>query len=138
MKQHGIGVGYRYPHDFEGADVEHVVALGEVAVDGTGVWMVPGQQRVDPVRRAARSRPASAGSATRTAPFEAAYDARRARPTSAIVEDMLMIEPRPAAIIVGSTARATRKTPRTFTAITRSHSSTEVSAGARRRRSRRC
>lgn len=22
MKQHGIGVGYRYPHDFEGADVE--------------------------------------------------------------------------------------------------------------------
>ena len=22
MKQHGIGVGYRYPHDYEGADVE--------------------------------------------------------------------------------------------------------------------
>lgn len=22
MKQHGIGVGYRYPHDFEGADVD--------------------------------------------------------------------------------------------------------------------
>lgn len=22
MKQHGIGVGYRYPHDFDGADVE--------------------------------------------------------------------------------------------------------------------
>src|SRR4051795_3424778 len=22
MKQHGIGIGYRYPHDFEGADVE--------------------------------------------------------------------------------------------------------------------
>jgi hypothetical protein len=22
MKQHGIGVGYRYTHDFEGADVE--------------------------------------------------------------------------------------------------------------------
>jgi putative ATPase len=22
MKQHGIGVGYRYSHDFEGADVE--------------------------------------------------------------------------------------------------------------------
>ena len=22
MKHHGIGVGYRYPHDFEGADVE--------------------------------------------------------------------------------------------------------------------
>jgi putative ATPase len=22
MKQHGIGVGYRYPHDFEGADIE--------------------------------------------------------------------------------------------------------------------
>jgi hypothetical protein len=22
MKSHGIGVGYRYPHDYEGADVE--------------------------------------------------------------------------------------------------------------------
>jgi hypothetical protein len=22
MRHHGIGVGYRYPHDFEGADVE--------------------------------------------------------------------------------------------------------------------
>jgi putative ATPase len=22
MKQHGIGVGYRYPHDYEGGDVE--------------------------------------------------------------------------------------------------------------------
>ena len=22
MKHHGIGVGYRYPHDFEGADIE--------------------------------------------------------------------------------------------------------------------
>ena len=22
MKHHGIGVGYRYPHDFDGADVE--------------------------------------------------------------------------------------------------------------------
>ena len=22
MKHHGIGVGYRYPHDFEGADVD--------------------------------------------------------------------------------------------------------------------
>ena len=22
MKHHGIGVGYKYPHDFEGADVE--------------------------------------------------------------------------------------------------------------------
>ena len=22
MKQHGIGVGYRYPHDYEGADVD--------------------------------------------------------------------------------------------------------------------
>ena len=22
MRQHGIGVGYRYPHDYEGADVE--------------------------------------------------------------------------------------------------------------------
>ena len=38
-----------------------------------------------------------------------------------------MIEPRRAAIMMGRTARATRKTPRTLTAMTRSHSSTDVS-----------
>ena len=36
--------------------------------------------------------------------------ARFASPISAIVDDMLMIEPRPAAIMCGRTALATRKT----------------------------
>ena len=60
--------------------------------------------------------------------MDAAYEARRASPISAIVEDMLMIEPPCAATITGRTALATRNTPRTFTAMTRSHSSSEVSS----------
>ena len=31
MKQHGIGVGYRYPHDFEGADVDQQYLPDELA-----------------------------------------------------------------------------------------------------------
>jgi putative ATPase len=31
MKQHGIGVGYRYPHDFEGADIEQRYLPDELA-----------------------------------------------------------------------------------------------------------
>jgi putative ATPase len=31
MKQHGIGVGYRYPHDYEGADVEQQYLPDELA-----------------------------------------------------------------------------------------------------------
>jgi hypothetical protein len=30
MKQHGIGVGYRFPHDFEGADVEQQYLPDEI------------------------------------------------------------------------------------------------------------
>ena len=31
MKQHGIGVGYRYPHDFEGADIDQQYLPDELA-----------------------------------------------------------------------------------------------------------
>ena len=31
MKHHGIGVGYRYPHEFEGADVEQQYLPDELA-----------------------------------------------------------------------------------------------------------
>jgi putative ATPase len=31
MKQHGIGIGYRYPHDFEGADVDQQYLPDELA-----------------------------------------------------------------------------------------------------------
>ena len=31
MKRHGIGVGYRYPHDFEGADVDQQYLPDELA-----------------------------------------------------------------------------------------------------------
>lgn len=31
MKHHGIGIGYRYPHDFEGADVEQQYLPDELA-----------------------------------------------------------------------------------------------------------
>ena len=30
MKQHGIGVGYRYTHDFEGADIEQQYLPDEI------------------------------------------------------------------------------------------------------------
>ena len=35
MKQHGIGVGYRYPHDFEGADVDQQYLPDELAAGAT-------------------------------------------------------------------------------------------------------
>src|SRR2546423_3265665 len=63
-----------------------------------------------------------------TAPFEAAYETRRARPVSTIADDTLTIEPERWAIIVGTTARDIRKTPRAFTRITRSHRSSVVSS----------
>ena len=31
MKRHGIGVGYRYPHDYEGADVDQQYLPDELA-----------------------------------------------------------------------------------------------------------
>ena len=35
MKSHGIGVGYRYPHDFEGADVDQQYLPDELATGAT-------------------------------------------------------------------------------------------------------
>src|SRR5207302_1687151 len=64
----------------------------------------------------------------RTAPFDAAYDTRRASPVSTIAEDMFTIEPERCAIIVGTTARDMRNTPRAFTRITCSHRSRLVSS----------
>ena len=44
----------------------------------------------------------------RTAPFDAAYETRRARPISAMDDDMLMIEPECCLIMNGTTARLIR------------------------------
>ena len=41
MKQHGIGVGYRYPHDFEGDDVEQQYLPDELVGRR---YYVPGDQ----------------------------------------------------------------------------------------------
>ncbi|MNT10516.1 hypothetical protein D3C72_1453500 [compost metagenome] len=48
-------------------------------------------------------------------------------PTTADIEDVLMMLPPPTPIIPGSTALVTRNMLFTFTAITRSHSSSVVS-----------
>ena len=104
-----------------------VVALGEVAVHERRVDR-PRQQRVDADPVLSHSPPASAGSAPAPRPWMRRTTPGRARPISAIVDDMLMIDPRCAATMTGRTARATRKTPRTLTAMTRSQSSSDVSS----------
>src|SRR5438105_5534155 len=64
----------------------------------------------------------------RTAPFDAAYDTRRASPMSAMQDDMLMIDPERRVFMCGTTALLIKKTPRTLTLITRSHRSRVVSS----------
>ena len=62
-----------------------------------------------------------------TAPLDATYCVLE-RPEKNVPELMLTIFPYPRAFMCGSTARQQRNGPRTFTAITRSHSSGEISS----------
>ena len=67
MKQHGIGVGYRYPHDYEGADVDQQYLPDELGrpallpadrpglrVDASPPGWPPGPRRGPPRRPPAR------------------------------------------------------------------------------------
>ncbi len=49
-------------------------------------------------------------------------------PLKATPEEMLMMRPPPRAFIAGSTARAHRKIPSTFTSMTRRHSAGSISS----------
>ena len=54
MKHHGIGVGYRYPHDYEGHDVDQQYLPDELA---DRRYYLPGDQGYEPTiaaRMAAR------------------------------------------------------------------------------------
>ena len=58
MKQHGIGVGYRYPHDYEGADVEQQYLPDALADRRYYLPTDQGYESTIAARMAARPRPA--------------------------------------------------------------------------------
>ncbi len=62
MKQHGIGVGYRYPHDFEGADVDQRYLPDEL--DGRRYYL-PADQGYESTISERMARRATARSAAR-------------------------------------------------------------------------
>ncbi len=68
-----------------------------------------------------------------TAPFEAQYERAWPPPLRPQPDPVLMIEPPPAASMIGTTCLHIRKIERTFTPNTRSHSSTVVSTAVVRR-----
>ena len=57
MKQHGIGVGYSFPHDFEGADVEQQYLPDELVGRRYYVPTDQGYEATIAARMAARPRP---------------------------------------------------------------------------------
>ena len=83
MKAHGIGVGYRYPHDFEGDDVEQQYLPDELVGRR---YYVPGDQGYEATiaarmaaREEARAREAAPQGARRTRRRRAMSDALRPR-----------------------------------------------------------
>ena len=61
MKQHGIGVGYRYPHDFEGADVDQQYLPDELADRRYYLPTDQGYEATIAARMAARAEARAAG-----------------------------------------------------------------------------
>ena len=61
MKHHGIGVGYRYPHDFEGHDVDQQYLPDELA----GPPLLPAHATRATRRRSASGSPGGRASARR-------------------------------------------------------------------------
>jgi putative ATPase len=61
MKQHGIGVGYRYPHEFEGADVDQQYLPDELADRRYYLPTDQGYEATLATRMASRSRARAAG-----------------------------------------------------------------------------
>ncbi len=79
MKHHGIGVGYRYPHDFDGADVDQNY-LPE-ALDGRRYYLPTDQGYESTIsermaRRAAARTAARESGATPKSPFPSPEVAR--------------------------------------------------------------
>jgi putative ATPase len=64
MKHHGIGVGYRYPHDFAGADVDQQYLPDELADQR---WYLPGDQGYEATIAERMERRAQAREAARDA-----------------------------------------------------------------------
>ena len=64
MKHHGIGVGYRYPHDFEGADVDQRYLPDEL---GDAAYYLPTDQGYEATIGERMARRAAAREAARGA-----------------------------------------------------------------------
>ncbi len=68
MKQHGIGVGYRYPHDYEGADVEQQYLPDAIASRRYYLPTDQGYEATIAARMAARSEARAAARSTGRTP----------------------------------------------------------------------
>src|SRR5690349_338526 len=78
MKAHGIGVGYRYPHDFEGADVDQQYLPDELAGRRYYLPTEQGYEATIAGRQAARA-------AARAAERETGRPRRNANPTPQVI-----------------------------------------------------
>ena len=79
MKQHGIGVGYRFPHDFEGADVEQQYLPDELLERRYYLPTDQGYEGTIANRMAARAETRAAGKPRKDAEPQA-DDVRQGRP----------------------------------------------------------
>ena len=70
MKHHGIGVGYRYPHDFEGADVEQQYLPDELADRRYYLPTDQGYEATIAARMAARAEARAAAKAAGRTPHD--------------------------------------------------------------------
>ena len=68
MKQHGIGVGYRYPHDFEGADVDQQYLPDAIAARRYYLPTDQGYEATIAARMAARAEARAAAKAAGRTP----------------------------------------------------------------------
>ena len=79
MKQHGIGVGYRYPHDFEGADVEQQYLPDALAARRYYLPTDQGYEATIAARMAARAEARAAAKAAGKTPRSPLPQPRRSR-----------------------------------------------------------
>ena len=68
MKQHGIGVGYRYTHDYEGADVEQQYLPDDIAARRYYLPTDAGYESTIAARMAARAEARAAAKAAGKTP----------------------------------------------------------------------
>ena len=87
MKQHGIGVGYRYPHEFEGADVDQQYLPDELADRRYYLPTDQGYEATIAARQAARAEARAAAKAAGKTP-------RNPNPTPEVGEERPDADPR--------------------------------------------